>query len=404
MHRIRFATIPALMACLVSPWVWAEERPPENNWSDEAELSYVQTGGNSNVKTLSAKNLLKVEFTDRITGSWKLAVLRGEAAGVLTAERYLSEWRGDYAITDRRYAFVTVGWAKDEFSGIDASTSIGPGAGYKFLTGPVHLLIGEAGLVYVAERYTNNTESERVDGRLFGSYVLAFSGKNKFTQTVEYLHDFDESDNYRFNSETALVTALASVFSIKISYTLRYDHQPIPATLTETDTVLAVALLASFRRACLWPQSRYASEPAVMKQQLMLRRRTHALHFDAREAGAGDVDAIAAGERQIECVGQHHADDPGMTDNEHSLAGLFSEQSIPASTYPRREIHQWLRTRRALIHRIAFETLDHLRIHGAQLLGGFTFPFAESHFFKTRLGTQGQAMSLRQFSRKRQAA
>ena len=245
MYRKRFATI-SILAYLVAPPARAEENAPVKNWSDEAELSYVETSGNSDVKTLSAKNFLKYKFTDRLSGSWKLAALRGEAAGTLTAERYLTELRGDYAVTARTYAFVTTGWLKDEFAGITSSASIGPGVGYKFLTGPMHFLIGEAGLVYVAERYTNNTESTRVDGRLFGSYVYAFTDKNKFLQTLEYLYDFDDADNYRFNSETALVTALASVFSIKISYTVRYDHQPIPATLDETDSVLAVALLANF--------------------------------------------------------------------------------------------------------------------------------------------------------------
>lgn len=246
MSRKRFATISFLMACLAVSPARAEENAPIKNWSDEAELSYVETSGNSAVKTLSAKNLLKYKFTDRLSGSWKLAVLRGESAGVLTAERYLTELRGDYAITDRTYAFVTAGWAKDQFAGINASASIGPGIGYKFLTGLVYLLLGEAGLIYVAERYTNNTESARIDGRLFGSYVYAFTDKNKFLQSLEYLHDFDDSENYRINSETALVTTLTSVFSIKISYTVRYDHQPIPSTLNETDTIMAVALLANF--------------------------------------------------------------------------------------------------------------------------------------------------------------
>lgn len=242
----RFVAIPVLTLCLAVPQALAEDPPPAKPWSDEAELSYVETGGNSDVKTLSAKNLLKIKFTDRISGSWKLAALRGESAGALTAERYFTELRGDYAFTDRIYAFATAGWAKDEFAGIHSGAYIGPGAGYRFLTGPAHLLVGEAGLLYVAERYTNNTDSNRVDGRLFGSYVFAFTDKNKFLQSLEYLHDFDESDNYRINSETALVTTLTSVFSIKISYTLRYDHQPVPSTLDETDTVLAVALLANF--------------------------------------------------------------------------------------------------------------------------------------------------------------
>ena len=239
-------TLLGLLACLTAPIASAADQPPAKPWSDEAELSYVETGGNSQVKTLSTKNLLKAKFTDRFAGSWKLAALRGETAGALTAERYLTELRLDYLFTDQLYTFATLGWSKDEFAGINSSTYVGPGLGYKFLTGPRHLLAAEAGLLYVSERYTNATESDRLDGRLFGTYTFAFSDKNKFVQTLEYLHDFDESDNYRVNSETALVTTLTSLLAIKVSYAVRYDNLPIPSTLEKTDTTLSVALIASF--------------------------------------------------------------------------------------------------------------------------------------------------------------
>ena len=47
------------------------------------------------------------------------------------------------------------------------------------------------------------------------------------------------------NSETALVSALSTNFSMKTAYLVKYDHQPV-ADLAKTDTILSVALVVNF--------------------------------------------------------------------------------------------------------------------------------------------------------------
>jgi putative salt-induced outer membrane protein len=239
--------IPIVSATVVSamPTV-AADSPPEKRWSDNAELSYVETGGNTQVKTMSLKNLLKARNSEAVTTSWKVAMLRGEDSGVLTAEQYRTEIRVDDQFKERWHGYGTAGWAKDEFAGIESDIYVGPGVGYKFLTGPRHTLVGETGIQYTNEQYTDNTDSRRFDGRLFASYTFAFADKNDFVQTIEFLDDLGELENYRVNTETALVTTLTRQLSFKVSYTIRYNNMPIPDTLDTTDTTLSTALLASF--------------------------------------------------------------------------------------------------------------------------------------------------------------
>ena len=69
--------------------------------------------------------------------------------------------------------------------------------------------------------------------------------KNKFSQSLEFLYDFDDSDNYRINSETAFITALSNYLSLKTSYEIKHDNEPVPATLKETDTILSVTLVVN---------------------------------------------------------------------------------------------------------------------------------------------------------------
>jgi len=62
---------------------------------------------------------------------------------------------------------------------------------------------------------------------------------------VEFLYDFDDSENYNVNSETALIAALNDYLSLKASYLVKYYSQPVPETLKETDTILGIALVVN---------------------------------------------------------------------------------------------------------------------------------------------------------------
>ena len=218
----------------------------EKKWADEAELSFVSTGGNTELISLSGKNLLKYTFTEKLLGTWRVGALYGEDDNVKTAERYFTDLRLNYSFSDRIYLFGIAGWLQDKFTGIESRYYIGPGAGYAFFTGPKHFLNAEAGLNFVSEDYINDTEEDFLEGRLYGLYEYLFSKKNKFSQSLEFLHDFDDSDNYRINSETAFITALSDYLSLKTSYEIKHDNKPVPATLKETDTILSVTLVVNF--------------------------------------------------------------------------------------------------------------------------------------------------------------
>jgi len=206
---------------------------------------FVDTSGNSEVTTLSAKNKLTYQFTDKMTGLWKVEALNGKSDGERNAESYYSELRGDFLSTDRIFYYTNASWAKDSFANVDSRIIIGAGSGYKALVGPEHILQFEAGLTYTIEELAGDSNDEYVGGRLFGCYEYHFNEKSKVTQTLELLLDLEETSNYLVNSETALVTALNSVLSFKTSYVIAYDNEPADG-VDDTDTVLGVSLVANF--------------------------------------------------------------------------------------------------------------------------------------------------------------
>jgi len=219
----------------------------EKQWEDSAELSYVQTGGNTDIMTFSGNNTLKYRFSDKWAGTWKLGALYGETDGVNNAERYFTDLRVDYgASADKLYYYAMGGWLKDKFAGIDNRINVGPGAGYKFLNGDRHYLSTEAGLSYATETYTDDTDNDFLEGRVLGKYEFVFNPKTKLTQTAEYLYNFDDSEKYRINTITGLTTQLTDMFSLKISYEINFQNQPTPETLDQTDSLFSVALVVNF--------------------------------------------------------------------------------------------------------------------------------------------------------------
>ena len=241
MRGVRFLIVLGVVLAAV-PGAHAEEK----RWSDQAELSFVDTGGNTDVKSLSVKNLLKYGFTEKLIGALKAGSLYGESDGETDAENYFAELRLDYVFAERFFAFGIAGWVRDVFAGINSRYYLGPGIGYKVLVGPKHFMAGEAGLNYVTEEYTDDTDEDYLSGRAFAAYEYVFTAKNKFSQSVEYLYDFDNSDNYNVNSETALISALSDYLSLKTSYVVKYDNEPVPSTLDDTDTTLAITLVVNF--------------------------------------------------------------------------------------------------------------------------------------------------------------
>lgn len=242
MRCFRVLMVVSTVVLLLSGIGYAETE----KWSDEAELSYVNSSGNTELETLAGKNTLKYEFTQDLSGTWKASMLYGKTDDVKTAEQYATEGRLDYKFTDRFFSFVDGGWLKDEFSGIDSRYYGGAGSGYKVLAGEKHFLTTEAGLNYVKEEYTDDSDKDYMEGRLFAGYEYHFSDKDRFSQTVEYLYDFDESENYNIISETSIISAMNDSLSLKVSYLVKYDNRPVPSSLERTDTILTVAMVVNF--------------------------------------------------------------------------------------------------------------------------------------------------------------
>lgn len=247
MQSIKRISILILIGIVFAGNVYAEE-PADKRWKDEAEFLYVQTGGNTDVLTLAFKNMLEYKFSKPLKGVWNISALKSETDGEKTAERYYTDLRLDYLFTEHWYAYVLGTWLKDEFAGFKNRYTAGPGAGYKILIGPKHFLSAEAGLAYASEDYEDEEEKDEnfAEGRAYGKYEYAITEKNRVSLASEFLQDFNDTNNYKSNSEAAVISALTDVLSLKVSYEVRYQKDPKPSDLEKTDTLFGAAIVVTY--------------------------------------------------------------------------------------------------------------------------------------------------------------
>ncbi|HHI87744.1 MAG TPA: DUF481 domain-containing protein [Candidatus Cloacimonetes bacterium] len=215
----------------------------DKNWSNSTELSFVNTTGNTEVSTLSAKDKLTYKFSPKIETTLNLAALYGKSDGVKNSENYMAKIKISYLISERLYTSLIAGWSKDEFAGVDSKIWIGPALGYKILSGEKHTLDFEAGAEYVDEKFIDDTKNGYFNGRAFSEYKFMFTEKSNLSQSLEFNYDFENSDNYDMTSITAITTSLSDILSLKASYNINYVNVPVPVTLENTDTTLSVSLI-----------------------------------------------------------------------------------------------------------------------------------------------------------------
>lgn len=241
---VSFSLTLCLTICVGS--AFGAEEEVKKSWKNQAELTLIQTRGNSEVETFQFKDKQTNTFSETLSSELKFETLYSEALGETTAEKYLGEGRMDYKFGEKFSTALQIGWKRDKFADIDNRYYVGPILGYRFLTGPNHFLKAEVNGDYVYEEYIDETDDNFFSAGFFGLYEWVFSEELKFSQSVEVFRDFNEVESYQIESITALLAKLNSYFSLKTSYQVNHNTEPVSEDTLKTDTSLTVSLVADF--------------------------------------------------------------------------------------------------------------------------------------------------------------
>lgn len=236
---ICLATLPACLVTRPVTIASAQEETAKPT-SVTASLGYVSSAGNSEVQTLTGTD--KIEHR---AGKWLLAqegeALWGTNAGVENAGRYLMGLRADREVRKRMAVYGLAAWRRDVFGGV--SRQFDEGAGLVFhaiIPNPLQLDF-ETGVGLLQRRDTANEDESFSTGRLGAVYRYNFKEKTYFDARGVYLHNFENSDDYEWDTRVNIVAPLSGILATKFGYTYHFRNLP-PAGIKQWDSTFSAGI------------------------------------------------------------------------------------------------------------------------------------------------------------------
>lgn len=210
-------------------------------WKGSGEAGAFLSSGNTDTKGVALGITLTKE-----TLKWKHQ-LRGfvdyqEQNGVKNRERYFAGYEGNYNISPRLYALLTLSYERDQFSGFDRRFAESLGLGYKLIDTPTLRLALEAGPALRQTLFTDDVESNTFAGRGGLDFWWQFAPGFELTENATVFYD---SFNTSVQSLTALSAKLNSSLSARLSFQFNSESNPPPGR-ENTDRVSRVTVVYAF--------------------------------------------------------------------------------------------------------------------------------------------------------------
>jgi putative salt-induced outer membrane protein len=239
-----FAVLGLLPRLALAQTPAAPPPPPPPEREGSAEFAFVGTTGNSSTQTISLGGELIYRPSPWET-KVKVSYVRNETEDELRAQAFALTIRGQRPIQERLSAYGQYGYQRDRFAGILDRNAAEAGIAYSWIEQAPHKLIVDAGLGYANEQRLvgNNLSTATLGGGIL--YTLKISDTSELSEDAHLVFSLSDGSDWRDTNALALTAKVSSLFSLKVSNTIRYLNLPVFG-FKNTDAVTAVALVAKF--------------------------------------------------------------------------------------------------------------------------------------------------------------
>jgi putative salt-induced outer membrane protein len=230
---IRSAAVALIAGGAVCAQEAAAKKPP---YEFVADFSLASSQGNQEVTTVSLGQRYSYAFP-----TWKFSqtasALRGTANGVKNAELYQGGVRGDYNLTKKLTAYLSVDGLRNTPAGLDRQLAEGLGLAYQFTDTDFDKLQLSIGIGSLQRSFTGLSSQNDFVGNAAGLYRHLFSKVSYFEQVAGFTPNFTTTNAWLFTTKSSIVAPLSSKIGIKVSYLVNYNNAPplIVATPITTD-------------------------------------------------------------------------------------------------------------------------------------------------------------------------
>ncbi|MCB1042302.1 MAG: DUF481 domain-containing protein [Acidobacteria bacterium] len=253
-------------------------------WSNTTDLSWVETGGNSESSTIGFKNETKWS-KGKHAFALNLAAVRAEsglttvfAVGEannpvfventetrLSDERYAMKAQYDYSFSAMTSWFSGIEWDRNEFAGIKNRTTLSSGIAHIWIKNDQMSYSNKVGLQYTDEepvQVVEGIETEYAGLRANSAYMRKLGKNGTFKNDVDVVLNLNDTDDYRADVVFSYAVNINARLALKTSLQFLYDHQPayksvplfdddvqtgtVPFQLDDTDRVFTTSLVVTF--------------------------------------------------------------------------------------------------------------------------------------------------------------
>jgi putative salt-induced outer membrane protein YdiY len=130
-------------------------------------------------------------------------------------------------LDDRLYAVADASYLQDNIADVDYRFTLSPGLGYFLMKDDKATLSAEAGPGYLWEK-VGGVEDDYWILRIAERYDRKLSDTAKCWQSLEYLPQIEDFDNYKINFEIGAEAVLTGPISIRLVAQDTYNSQPAP--------------------------------------------------------------------------------------------------------------------------------------------------------------------------------
>lgn len=254
-----------------------EEAPAEETtrpWSNEGELMFVNTSGNSAATNFAIRDKFTYNFTygelivhaDLIKATARDRDLYNEGGGVrqvlttrTTSEQYEVGAKYRQNFLDQAFWYALATWYSNDPAGISTRLSGGGGVGYRFVENDSTTLVGEAGLALTHESPVSGESDTFIDARVFGEWQQRITGNSDLSLAAEFIDNLQDFDQLRINTRAAVTASITKVLALRLSWDMKFNNAPpgilVTTNLDEppayfqlktTDRVLGASLVFTF--------------------------------------------------------------------------------------------------------------------------------------------------------------
>lgn len=136
----------------------------------------------------------------------------------------LAEYRK--VLSGDTYGYAAASFLNDDIAGIDYRFLVGPGLGQYLVRNDLTTLGAEVGAAWVIEDAGDS--NDYVALRLAQNLEHQLSETAKLFESIEYLPEFEDFDNYLINGQIGIEAEINADLSLRVVFQDRYDSTPAP--------------------------------------------------------------------------------------------------------------------------------------------------------------------------------